>query len=181
MKKTFLAFALLFGVLFASSAQEKSFNRLYGAFNVSFGGAPHANFTNKDFANRSFGIELGYRFTPNFSLFALTTADINLLNATTTKNYNETGTLGVGAAYAFNVGNRSYIEPVISCASTYLKSDFTYLTPKFEVRWGVNIPWGGKYNTGPYLGLGIQYIHPYNNSTVPNMVMSYATIGFKLF
>ena len=85
MKKTFLAFALLFGVLFASSAQEKSFNRLYGAFNVSFGGAPHANFTNKDFANRSFGIELGYRFTPNFSLFALTTADINLLNATTTK------------------------------------------------------------------------------------------------
>ena len=180
MKKTLISLVFLFGVLSAASAQEKPFNRLYGAFNISFGGAPNANFTTKDFANRSLGVELGYRFTPNFTLFALTTADINLLNCTTTKNFNETGTVGLGAAYAFNIGKNSYIEPVISCATTYLKTDFNYLTPKFEVRWGVN-PSSGKGLLSPYVGLGLQYIHPYNNPTTPNMLMSYATIGLKLF
>ena len=181
MKKTLISIVFLFGVLFASSAQEKSFNRLYGAINFSAGGAPNLNFTTKDFANRSLGIELGYRFTPSFSIFALTTADINLFNVNTTKNYNETGTLGLGAAYAFNIGNNSYIEPVISCASTYMKTDFNYLTPKFEIRWGSKNPWNKNNHLGPYVGLGLQYIHPYNNSTTPNMLMSYATLGFKLF
>ena len=102
------------------------------------------------------------------------------MNCTTTKNFNETGTVGLGAAYAFNIGKNSYIEPVISCATTYLKTDFNYLTPKFEVRWGVN-PSSGKGLLSPYVGLGLQYIHPYNNPNTPNMLMSYATLGFKLF
>jgi hypothetical protein len=181
MKKTLISLVFLFGVLSAASAQEKPFNRLYGAFNITSGGAPNLNFSSKDFANRSFGVEIGYRFTPSFSLFTLATADINLLNCTTTKNYNETGTLGLGAAYAFNIGNNTYIEPVISCASTYLKTDLNYLTPKFEIRWGTKNPWNKNSQLGPYVGLGLQYIHPYNNPNTPNMLMSYATLGFKLF
>lgn len=183
MKKTLISFVFLFGVLFASSAQEKSFdfNKLYGAINFTTAGAPGLNFTTKDFANESIGVELGYRFTPNFSLFALSTGDINLLNYTTTKNFNKTSTIGLGAAYAFNIGYNSYIEPVISCATTYMKTDLNYLTPKFEVRLGVNNSGIGKGQGGPYLGLGLQYIHPYNNPTTPNMLMGTATIGFKLF
>ena len=181
MKKTLISIVFLFGVLSAASAQEKSFNRLYGAINFTSAGAPRLNFSTKDFATNAVGVELGYRFTPSFSLFALTTADINLLNYTTTKNFNETGTLGLGAAYAFNIGNHSYIEPVISCATTYMKSDLSYLTPKFEVRWGVNNFAGAKGQLGPYIGLGLQYIHLYNTSTTPNMLMGCATIGFKLF
>ena len=183
MKKTLISLVFLFGVLSAASAQEKSFdfNKLYGAFNITSGGAPNLNFTTKDFAIESVGVEMGYRFTPSFSLFALATGDINLLNYTSTKNFNKTGTVGLGAAYAFNIGNNTYIEPVISCATTYMKTDLNYLTPKFEIRWGTKNPWNKNSQFGPYLGVGLQYIHPYNTSTTPNMLMGCATIGFKLF
>lgn len=178
MKKGLSCVLLIIGVVFIANAQNKSFNRFYNSFGLSCGGAPNTNFTTKDFAIRSCEVGLGFRFTPNFATFALSTADINLMNATTTRNYNLTGTLGVGAIYSFDIGHRSYIEPVITCSSTYQKSDLNYLTPKFEVRWGVKIPWGGKFNFGQYVGIGIQYIHPYDSSTVPNMAIAYATIGF---
>lgn len=39
MKKTLISIVFLFGVLSAASAQEKSFNRLYGAINLTSAGA----------------------------------------------------------------------------------------------------------------------------------------------
>lgn len=182
MKKVIFSLFLILGINMVSFAQSDLARRLYGTISYSFGGAPKMNFTTNDFAIRSFNVELGYRPTDKFSIILPVSVDINLLNATTSKNYNETGTVGLGAALTLPIGKSSYIEPVLSCSTTYLKTDVNYLTPKFEVRWGVGrldrsiIPFFGLY-----CGLGIQYIHHYDNSPVPNMVLSYATVGIHLF
>jgi hypothetical protein len=176
MKKTLASLALLICFASASFAQDGLLNHLYMSFGYGFGGAPNANFSTKDFAIRSFDFSFGFRFNEHLSVFVPLALDDNLMNMTTTKNYNETGTLGLGASYTFNLGSRSFLEPVLSCNTTYIKSDLNYLTPKFEVRWGAKM---GRF--GPFVGLGVQYLHPYDNGTVPNMTMVYAKIGARLF
>lgn len=182
LKKVITTLFLAFGICMVSFAQSDWAHRLYGTLGFSYGGAPRMNFAKEDFAIRSFNVELGYRPTDNFSIFLPVSIDMNLLNTTTTRNYNETGTVGLGTAYAFPLGKNSYIEPALSCSTTYIKTDVNYLTPKFEVRWGVGrldrsiIPYFGLY-----CGLGVQYMHPYDTGLMSNMVLGYATVGIHLF
>lgn len=176
MNKFFAVVTLALSLATVSFAQNRPFDHLYMSMGYSFGGAPHANFTTKDFAYRSFDYSLGYRFNEHVAVFVPITMDVNMMNMTTTKNFNETGTLGLGASYTFNLGRKSFLEPVLSCSSTIYKSDLSYLIPKFEVRWGVKMN-----RFGPFVGLGVQYLHPYGNSTVPNMTMMYAKLGIRLF
>jgi hypothetical protein len=182
MKKVIITLFLALGICTVSFAQSDLASRLYGTLSFSYGGAPKMNFTKEDFAIRSFNVELGYRPADKFSIFLPVSIDINLLNTTTTRNYNETGTVGLGTAYAFPLEKNSYIEPALSCSTTYVKTDVNYLTPKFEVRWGVGrqdrsiIP-----NFGLYCGVGVQYIHPYDNAPVPDMFLGCATVGIHLF
>lgn len=176
MRRILAALTLAFGLFTTAFAQNKVLDHLYMSMGYSFGGAPNTNFTTKDFAYRSFDFSFGVRFNEHISLFIPITMDTDMMNMTTTKNFNETGTLGLGASYTFNLGRKSFLEPVLSCGSTFYKTDLNYLTPKFEVRWGVNMN-----RFGPFVGIGVQYLHPYGNSTVPNMTMMYAKVGVRLF
>lgn len=176
IKKVFAVMALAFGLVTTSFAQNNPLDHWYLSMGYGFGGAPNTNFTTKDFAFRSFDLSVGYRFNEHVALFVPITIDVNMMNMTTTKNFNETGTLGLGASYTFNLGRKSFLEPVLSCGSTYYKTDLNYLTPKFEVRWGVNMN-----RFGPFVGIGVQYLHPYGNSSVPDMTMMYAKVGVRLF
>ena len=176
IKRAFAVIALALGLATFSFAQNKPLDHLYMSMGYSFGGAPYTNFTTKDFAYRSFDFSFGYRFNEHVALFVPVTIDVDMMNMTSTKNFNETGTLGLGASYTFNLGRKSFLEPVLSCGSTYYKTDLNYLTPKFEVRWGAKLN-----RFGMFVGLGAQYLHPYGNSTVPNMTMMYAKVGVRLF
>lgn len=176
MKKILASIALVFLFAAVPFAQNK-LDRMYVSMGYGFGGAPNTNFTTKDFAIRSFDFSVGYRFNEHLSLFIPITTDVNMMNMTTSKNFNETGTLGLGASYTFYIGRGSFLEPILACGSTFYNSNLNYLSPRFELRWG-----GGKIgNFGPFIGLGVQYLHPYGNSTVPNMTMMYAKIGARLF
>ena len=176
MRKVLAVLPLALGLVTTSFAQSNPLDHLYMSMGYSFGGAPYTNFSTKDFAYRSFDFSFGYRFNEHVALFVPVTMDVNMMNMTTSKNFNETGTLGLGASYTFNLGRKSFLEPVLSCGSTIYKSDLSYLTPKFELRWGAKIN-----RFGPFVGLGVQYIHPYGNSTVPNMTLMYAKVGIRLF
>ena len=171
-----VAIMLALALSSVSYAQDHSMNHLYMSIGYCFGGAPNTNMTSKDFAYRSFDYSFGVRLNEQVAIFVPITMDIDMMNMTTTKNYNETGTLGLAVSYTFNLGKGSFLEPVLSCGSTVYESDFSYLTPKFEVHWGANM-----YGFGLFIGLGMQYLHPYGNSTVPDMTMMYAKIGVRLF
>lgn len=176
MKKVFAVIALSLGLLTTSFAQNKVWDHLYMSMGYSFGGAPYTNFTTKDFAYRSFDFSFGYRFNEHVALFVPITMDVNMMNMTTTRNYNETGMLGLGTSYTFHLGRVSFLEPVLTCGSTFYKSDLSYLTPKLEVRWGAKLN-----RFGFFIGLGVQYLHPYGSRTVPDMTMMYAKVGMRLF
>lgn len=175
-KRIIAAIVLALALSSVSFAQDNSIDHLYMSMGYSFGGAPYTNFTTKDFAYRSFDYSVGYRFNEHVALFVPITMDVNMMNMTTSMNYNETGTLGLGASYTIVLGKKSFLEPVLSCESTIYKSDLSYLIPKFEVRWGANMN-----RFGLFVGFGLQYLHPYGNSTVPDMTMLYAKIGVRLF
>lgn len=176
IKNTLATLALALGLFTVSFAQENNMNHIYMSMGYSFGGAPNANFSTKDFAYKSFDYSFGVRFNEHVALFVPITMDVNMMNVTTTKNYEETGTLGVGASYTFNLGKGSFLEPVLSCGSTVYRVNLSYLTPKLEVHWGANMN-----GFGLFVGLGVQYLHPYGNSTFPDMTIMYAKIGARLF
>lgn len=157
-----------------ASAQTNTIDRLYLAFNVSAGGA--ISKTN-DYATRSCGLMVGVRFHQRLATFITETADLNLTKTTDARKYDETLTLGAGVSYTFPVGKVFSIEPVLSCSSTIIKTDLSYLTPKLEVRGCCQIPNKSAF----YIGLGMQYLHPYSKQVATNMLMAYLTLGFKLF
>ena len=143
MKKVLATIALVLGFATVSFAQNGLTDRMYMSMGYGFGGAPYTNFTTKDFAYRSFDFSVGYRFNEHLSLFIPITLDVNMMNMTTNKNFNETGTLGLGASYTIDLGKRSYLEPVLACGSTIYNSDLNYLAPRLrsdgEQRWEISV------------------------------------------
>lgn len=174
MKRIISSLALLFGTCLASFAQTDSFTKFYGSCNISFAG-PKLNTKLEAFAFRSLGIELGYRLTDRFSVFIPVSADMQLLNVRTTKNFNETGTVGLGATYAIPLSSFSFLEPVLACSTTFLKTDFNYFTHKYELRWSTNVS-----HFRPFVGLGVQHVRFYDYEPTSDMKQIYLSLGIRL-
>ena len=158
-------------------AQTDSKDRLYLSFSVGSGSAPAANLMADSFENRFIGLQLGVRFSRRISVFLTDSAELYLTNKSGSKTYNELLALGGGVSVTFPVGKYFSLEPVLSCSSTIMKRERNCLIPKLELRLCGQSP-----AVPPvFMGIGLQYIHPYSKEAGPNIWLPFLSLGFQLF
>lgn len=158
------------------ASKDGALEHFYFSMDFMAAGGGLANLNNSDYATYNFTAGLGYRFDRNWSVFIPIDVSAGMYNRKSTKNYNEQGTVGAGAAYQFNLNeNRQAIEVSLSGASTYIKSDIDFFMSRLMVRYGLNYK-----NSRPFIGLGCIYLKPYDRN-IKSKVMLGISIGVWVF
>ena len=174
---TFLAASLLAAV--CMSAQETKTYRDH---------VPHLHFTTEinmsgydyyklkpDSGIFGFTVNPGYRFNANWAVYVPVSSDIVLMNKTTTRNYVEQTTVGLGATYQLNMKDHMALGFSLTGASTCIRSDLNYFKAKAAVSLGIH-----GIGCAPYVSIGCTYMNPYQ-SAMKDKFMFECSIGFAIF
>lgn len=170
MNRNFV-FALLLLMFSANSvsAQQKGLSGRSG-FQASF-----ASLNNQsEFKGYEYYVSPGYRFSSNFSTWVQAEVAIAHFKVDGVKNFEENGTLGIGAGYNFLNSNEGTLELSVTAGNTLGGSDWKYLYIDGGLKWAI-----GKEKTRMYFGFGIRYYNSHNER-YENYFNTYATIGFKI-
>ena len=122
-----------------------------------------------------FTVNPGYRFNANWAVYVPVSEDIVLMNKTTTRNYVEQTTVGLGATYQLNMKDHMALGFSLTGASTCTKSDLNYFKAKAAVNFGIH-----GIGCAPYVSIGCTYMKPYQ-SAMKDKFMFECSIGFAIF
>lgn len=180
MKRIISIAALICATICASAKDvpaddvREAFSSWYSSLEINLAGGDY-NRGEPDFGIYGSTYNIGYRFNTNWAIYLPITADLLLFNRTSTRNFVEQGTLGIGGAYQLNMSHNRALEFCLTAASTYIPSDINYFKAKFMINFGLH-----SIGSAPYIGLGVSYFQPYEKHS-PMRIMAEATIGIKLF
>ena len=178
MKRIVTILAAIALIAVSASAQEserEKVSHFYTTTEFNITGADYQGWGKPDFGSYGFIVSPGYRFNPHWAVFVPVNVDVLLLNRQSTKNFVEQGTLGLGGSYTLTMKDHKALEFVVSCNSTYIKSDLNY----FKAKAAVNFGFHGLGGT-PYVGIGCSYLSPYGN-VGSDKVMLEINFGFTIF
>jgi len=179
MKRILTIFAAIVSAAVSALAQDsgprEKASHYYVTTEFNLTGADFQGWGKPDFGSYGFTVSPGYRFNPHWAVFVPVNAEVLLINRQSTKNFIEQGTLGLGGSYTLTMKDHMALEFVVSCNSTYIKSDLNY----FKAKAAVNFGFHGLGGT-PYVGIGCSYLSPYSNIT-NDKVMIEINLGFTIF
>lgn len=170
-----IALFLLMGE--AVYARENGMHKhLYASWYAStYAAASRDDINGADWKRNLLNVSVGYRFNDSWSLYIPYNVELVQHNMTTTKNYFDQGSIGMGASYTFNIcDSKRMFEVCASVASTLMKSTPRYLSSDLMIKYGFDLV------CSPTIGVGVMYLHSYDKSLADSFAFG-ITIGCLMF
>lgn len=147
-----MALAILLLVSPDLNAQRGFIDKLYYGF--YFGGSK----IGKDIGSLELEQRIGYNVSRDFAVYLPIGMSESVYNASTTKNYDFQGKLGLGMAYRHFFNKADGLEVSLTGLATVGNYDFNYWQGRLMGAYAIR----GKLRTS-FLGVGLQYSSPYDN------------------
>ena len=158
-----------------SKAQSENMNTVGSRLHYSM--ELYGSRISSDFKMGEVELDFGYKFGHSFSIYAPISFSCQFYNANTTKNYDSQFKLGIGAGYSRFFSRISGLGATLSVSSTIGKNDFNYLQTKLMAKYLMrNSQSSNNGNTA--LGVGIQYLSPYDDSLEKGRFYPVLSIGW---
>jgi len=176
MEKTGFLLVFLFFVLSGNvfGQENGALKHFYGS-SEAYAAGLGMNLNNSDFGIFGYDVSIGYAFDSGISLFCPVDLQVGMYNTKSTKNYNNQGTIGIGAGYMYKF-KESYemLEFRLSGASTMADRDINYFSTGFSIRYGIKVG-----HISPFTGVGVMYLSPYD-SAVKDKAMLCVSFGVRI-
>ena len=162
-----MALAILLLVSPDLNAQRGFIDKLYYGF--YFGGSK----IGKDIGSLELEQRIGYNVSRDFAVYLPVGMSESVYNASTTKNYDFQGKLGLGVAYRHFFNKADGLEVSLTGLATVGNYDFNYWQGRLLCSYAIR----GRSGVS-FLGLGLQYSSPYDNEFKGKTIHPCAMFGW---